>query len=139
MADVAALRQKFNDKIAALDTGRLMECLDTLGAKPNKDAAERMTYQGLASEYARRLRPLVRVEPLASLRADYARLTALKWEGLRATDRALFWAIDGELEVRFPEEAEAAASWYDRLPQKEADELGLTAFADHLLASIPEE
>jgi hypothetical protein len=127
-------KQKLTAKIKAMPTGMMMQALDTLGAKTDREEAETIVLLAMTTEYRHRLEALAKVTTTEALLKDYRDLEALDYATLPTTKNALYWVIDTELQRRFPKATEAVEAWLDGIDHRTTD----TSYAAKFMALIEE-
>jgi hypothetical protein len=115
-------RQKLAAKVAAMPTGMMMQALDDLGKKADREEAETIVLLAMTTEYRHRLEALAKTTTTEALLKDYRDIEALNYATLPTTKYALYWVIDTELQHRFPQATEAVEEWLDSIDHKTTDE-----------------
>lgn len=119
MSTATELRAQLKAKVAAMPTGMLMQALDDLDAKPNREEAESMVLVELAVEYGKRLREMAKEFSTESLIADLRGYMAADYRTEPKSKREAHWATSGELERRYPAALEAAEEWLDTVDPRD--------------------
>jgi hypothetical protein len=139
MSTATELRTQLRAKIAAMPLGMLLAAHDDLSAKVDRDESESLVNSMMAGEVAGHMRRMVAEFSTDSLIADLHKYMAMDYPTMKATDRAAYWAVTGELETRFPAASAAANEWLDTMTPEHKDAAESNAWDNYLLELIAAE